>query len=873
MTYLAVFISNFNVATFKPAFFLFHVFISFILILSHGSIAKADKVTLHMGAIIDFDSRIGKEQKLAMKIALHNFNNNSQLHKLSLHFRNSGGDPIRSAHAAEELIKEKLVEVIMGMETWEEAALVADIGSRAQVPVLSFAAAAITPPLMQLRWPFLVQMVTDGSEQMNCIADVVQSFSRQSVVAIYEEDIHGGDPGKLTLLYKALKNVGSDIAYHLVLPPFSALSKLNPHEFVNKELSKLENNTKSRLFIFLQSSLQLTNLLFSEAKKMRFMQKESVWIIADTTSSLLNSVSPPVVFAMEGALVIKPYYSENSNSFKYFSEQFRQKFQSAYPEEDKYEPGIHALGAYDSIMTLTQAMMKTDGKMSSSNMLRDSILSSNFTGLSGEVRFQEGRLSSSQKFSIVNIANQEYKNLGFWSSESGFSDSIAGTRKFGNVKELGGFAEVIWPGDPERIPGGMAPMKIAVPGRGSFKEFLKAESDEKSEKYFTGFCINVYKEVQIILEHSYNIHLPSPIEFYEYDGSYDDLVESVQNKTFDAAVGDITILAERWNKVEFTQPFIESGLLMVVPVKPETSKAWLFLKPFTMEMWVATACILIYTMFIVWSLEQRSNPEFSGPWKESLGNVLWFTFSTLFFAHREKIKSNYTRTVVVVWLFVVLILTQSFTASLTSMLTVSRLRPTVTDIELLKRTHATVGCDGPTFVRDYLEQKYEFEPGNILNISSESEYLSAFENGTIQAAFLEFPYAKVFVNQYCKHYEYGDGSFTRRFGGFGFVFQKGSGLAAIVSEAILKLSENGRLKELEKVLFTPSSECSNSQTTNDNYSLSIQGFLGLYLISAGTSTICLLLYLLKTRFLTNPEPTSSSNIPQIELVTTPGAHG
>ncbi|KAL2494790.1 Glutamate receptor 3.4 [Forsythia ovata] len=103
-------------------------------------------------------------------------------------------------------------------------------------------------------------------------------------------------------------------------------------------------------------------------------------------------------------------------------------------------------------------------------------------------------------------------------------------------------------------------------------------------------------------------------------------------KNFDAAVGDVTILADRSRSVEFTQPFMESGLSMLVPIK-KPHMAWIFVKPFTKNMWMVTFAILFYTMFVVCFIEHQSNPEFKGPLKDQLGTAMWFTFSSLFFAH------------------------------------------------------------------------------------------------------------------------------------------------------------------------------------------------------------------------------------------------
>ncbi|MFS7929949.1 putative ionotropic glutamate receptor [Helianthus anomalus] len=53
--------------------------------------------------------------------------------------------------------------------------------------------------------------------------------------------------------------------------------------------------------------------------------------------------------------------------------------------------------------------------------------------------------------------------------------------------------------------------------------------------------------------------------------------------------------------------------------------------------------------------------------------------------------TGWSRMVVFVWLFVSLIITQSYTASFTSMLTAQRLEPTITNIEVLRNTNVTVG--------------------------------------------------------------------------------------------------------------------------------------------------------------------------------------
>ncbi|KAL6975454.1 hypothetical protein U1Q18_024249 [Sarracenia purpurea var. burkii] len=121
----------------------------------------------------------------------------------------------------------------------------------------------------------------------------------------------------------------------------------------------------------------------------------------------------------------------------------------------------------------------------------------------------------------------------------------------------------------------------------------------------------------------------------------------------------------------------------------------------------------------------------------------------------------------VVWLFVAIVITQSYTASLTSMLTVQRLQPAIADVETLKSGNALVGnCKG-SFVARYLVEVLGIKSSNIKNFTSPEEYARALRTGEVAATFLEVPLAKLFLAKYCRSFTMAGP--TYKVGGFGFV--------------------------------------------------------------------------------------------------------
>jgi glutamate receptor, ionotropic, plant len=344
----------------------------------------------------------------------------------------------------------------------------------------------------------------------------------------------------------------------------------------------------------------------------------------------------------------------------------------------------------------------------------------------------------------------------------------------------------------------------------------------------------------------------------------------------DIVVGDVTIRASRMDKVDFTMPFTESGWTMVVPVKTDTSTSmWIFLQPLTASLWLASLAFFFFTGFVVWVIEHRINPEFRGtPWQQ-FGLIFYFAFSTLVFSHskfaahvvfsifcsttfaprrqlkllrfaEEKLESNLSRFVVIIWVFVVLILTSSYTASLTSMLTVQKLQPTVTDIRELQRRGDVIGYQDGSFIAGSL-QKMGFDRTKMRSFNTAEQYAEALSkgpgNGGVAAVFDEIPYLKLFLSQYCDGYTMVGPVYKTD--GFGFVFPRGSPMTPDTSRAVLALAEGEQMVQIEKKWFGEPGVCpsqdGNAAVGSSN--LSFQSFGGLFLITGVVSGLMLLIYL------------------------------
>ena len=137
----------------------------------------------------------------------------------------------------------------------------------------------------------------------------------------------------------------------------------------------------------------------------------------------------------------------------------------------------------------------------------------------------------------------------------------------------------------------------------------------------------------------------------------------------------------------------------------------------------------------------------------------------------ERVMSNWTRFIVIIWVFVVLILSQSYTANLASILTVRRMQPAVIDVNEILRKNLYVGHLNTSFVKDFLIKNLNFKEHMLKGYKTPEEYREALlkgtRNGGVDAVIDELPYLKIFLAKYCSNFQIVGPTYQTA--GFGFV--------------------------------------------------------------------------------------------------------
>lgn len=137
----------------------------------------------------------------------------------------------------------------------------------------------------------------------------------------------------------------------------------------------------------------------------------------------------------------------------------------------------------------------------------------------------------------------------------------------------------------------------------------------------------------------------------------------------------------------------------------------------------------------------------------------------------ENTVSTLGRIVLIIWLFVVLIINSSYTASLTSILTVQQLASPIKGIESLVASTDPIGYQQGSFARNYLIEELSIQESRLVPLKTPEDYAQALKDGPhkkggVAAVVDERAYVELFLSTRCEFSIIGQ-EFTKA--GWGFV--------------------------------------------------------------------------------------------------------
>lgn len=203
-----------------------------------------------------------------------------------------------------------------------------------------------------------------------------------------------------------------------------------------------------------------------------------------------------------------------------------------------------------------------------------------------------------------------------------------------------------------------------------------------------GISVDLWQDIAKQLGYQFEFE---PMQFGE-------LLPSLEAGSLDVVIGALTMTAERESKFDFTHPIYQTGLAIAVPRGADNS-GWSALKGLLSwqfaSLVLGLAGLLLLVGALLWAFErQRNKDQFGGNPAQGLGNSFWWaavTMTTVGYGDKSPVTLG-GRLIAIIWMFSALIMVSTFTAAVTTALTVGNLQSGIEGAEDLNRAHvATVG--------------------------------------------------------------------------------------------------------------------------------------------------------------------------------------
>lgn len=303
-----------------------------------------------------------------------------------------------------------------------------------------------------------------------------------------------------------------------------------------------------------------------------------------------------------------------------------------------------------------------------------------------------------------------------------------------------------------------------------------------------GFSIDLWDEITRRIGKDY---------VYRPAHSFNGMLEQVRQGEADLAVANISITAEREQYLDFSLPIYDSGLKVMIRAETGQPSLWqLFWESGAVQLIIGATLILLVIAHLMWWFEGGKQPYFRKEWPGGVWDAFWWAFIivTMGGFELERPRGRLSRVLAVFWIIVGLFFISTFTAKITTALTVGELSSSISGWQDLGKRKVGVP-KGTTLER--FARKHGL---NSVVFDDFTQALEALKQGKVFAVLADAP-----VAEYYATHESGGEIVTvgETFAPdkIGIALQDQSPLREPINRALLQIIEDGTYAELHQRYF------------------------------------------------------------------------
>ncbi|CAF2825454.1 unnamed protein product [Rotaria sp. Silwood2] len=764
----------------------------------------------------------------------------------------TNGNIINALSKSCQAVSRSNIVGIIGPGLSREAHLIADFGKTIGIPVISF---SVTDPDLSDHdaYPNFYRIVPSDNSRALAIVKLFHLFNWTSCILIYQNDAFGSGAAKR--IDEAFNNNNLTIEKFIIFD-------INTLRIRGDLKTYLTNSATRIVIVWVQSNY--ISIVLKTALQADVLGPLFTWILSSSIS--LNSFNKRYHDKLVGLFSIEPITANivnasiNTTLLKAAYRVWKQFEPESYP--GKAQVNSYSLFAFDATWSLILSLEKLcstitnnsssclsfvessycfDRHFVHSDLLLNVLSTTDFLGVSGPIKFivnVTDRINGSYYYA----QNVQYSSNGIsLVPVLQYSDSSDWTMFHGS-------SVIIWPYNSLVVPSGRATLKgvhlrIGVIESAPFtmKRNITSKFEEKKEQLI-GYVPDLIK----LLENRIGF-IPN-IQIAPSDGRYNDLIQAVENGTYDIIIGDVTVTATRRQLVDFSDAIFDNSLSIIMRKTYDIHIDLLsFLNTFSITLWLLILGAFIYAGLLICLVERNHNEALRHrSILSQLGMSIWYSFGNIIGYGVDFHVSTAAGRLVTTGLYMLcLILIATFTANLTSDLTLSKTKGIVSGIDDIKKgiiPFNRIGIRDGTASEDYFLREISGGSRSFYSVLTQNELYDRLLDGTIDAVIFDTSAAEYRTNNiYCNLTLIGD-SFDK--GAFGIVTPKEWLYGKDLDVNILLLRESGELDMLRKKWFQIKN-CPHSYETPTLKT--VDSMRGLFLVFTIITFLSLLLYIWSNR--------------------------